>query len=258
MPEGDAVWRTARRLHDALAGQELTHWDVRWARWATTDLKGASTLEVVSRGKHLLHRLDSGHTLHTHLRMEGSWRVLSTDKRVSLQRHDLRVVLGTADHWALGIRLGMVDVLWTKDEDRLVGHVGPDPLGRPVGESWQPEVAVAHLTARAEEHVGAALLDQRVLAGVGTMWATEALFLEKVHPHRPVGELSDEEVSSLVDRCASLLQGAVASRRGLTTYLFDKRGRPCPRCGTPIRTVRVADPPRDRQLHLCPRCQPAP
>jgi len=245
-------------LHDALAGRPLTHWDVRWARWATTDLRGATTLEVRSLGKHLLHRLDSGHTLHTHLRMEGSWRVVPADRPVSLRRHDLRVVLGTADHWALGVRLGMVDVLRTPDEPRVVGHVGPDPLGLPVGEEWEPAVAVDNLRARPDDQLGAALLDQRVLAGVGTMWDTEALFWERVHPHRHVGELSQEALLAVVDRCASLLQGAVAGRRGTTLHLFDKRGRPCPRCGTAIRTVRVADPPRDRQLFVCPRCQPAP
>ena len=75
MPEGDTVWRTATRLHQALAGHPVTRWDLRWGELATSDLVGATTLEVVSRGKHILQRLDAGVTLHSHLRMEGQWRI---------------------------------------------------------------------------------------------------------------------------------------------------------------------------------------
>src|SRR6476469_8328753 len=74
MPEGDTVWRTAQRLHQALAGEPLTRSELRWPELSTLDFCGRTTLEVVSRGKHLLHRLDDGFTIHSHLRMEGQWR----------------------------------------------------------------------------------------------------------------------------------------------------------------------------------------
>ena len=80
MPEGDTVWRTAHRLHQALAGHVVTVCDLRWPSLATVDLRGATTTEVVARGKHVLHRLDSGVTLHSHLRMDGQWRVAATDQ----------------------------------------------------------------------------------------------------------------------------------------------------------------------------------
>ena len=79
MPEGDTVWRAARRLHEALADETITGADLRWPGLSTADLRGMRTLEVVSRGKNLLHRLDAGLTLHSHLRMEGQWRVETTE-----------------------------------------------------------------------------------------------------------------------------------------------------------------------------------
>ena len=134
MPEGDAVWRTASRLHEALAGRVLTTAELRWGRLGGSDLTGASTLEVVPRGKHLLHRLDSGLTLHTHLRMDGRWLVSprAEVRPGRLRDHRLRVVLGTEEVFALGHQLGEVDLVRTADEHRLVGHLGPDLLG----EDW--------------------------------------------------------------------------------------------------------------------------
>lgn len=248
MPEGDAVRRTADRLHRALAGRVLTEWDVRWPRWATTDLRGATTTEVTSRGKHLLHRLDSGHSLHSHLRMEGSWQVRpkASTSPGSLRRPDLRVVLGVSDVWALGIRLGRVDVVSTSAEARLVGHLGPDPLGE-----WSAEEAVARLSASGAASVGEALLDQRLVAGLGTIWTSETLYGVGVSPWaRP----ADAPIGELADRAAMLLRAAVQTARpGLRVY--GRAGRPCGVCGTAIRAGRVGRPPEDRRLFYCPRCQ---
>lgn len=251
MPEGDAVWRTARRLHDAFAGEVLTDWDARWARWATTDLRGATTLEVVPRGKHLLHRLDSGHTLHTHLRMEGSWSVRpkSGTRPGALRAPDIRLLLGTAETWGIGRRLGLVEIVPTAEEARVVGHLGPDPLGA----DWSVPQVVAGLRAGSGRPVGAALMDQRLLAGLGTIWASETLYAERVAPLADVGALPDAVLSGLGERAARLLRAATTGRPALAVY--GRRGRPCPRCGTPITVLRVGVPPQDRQLFLCPRCQ---
>lgn len=251
MPEGDAVWRTARRLHDAFAGRVLTDWDVRWARWATTDLRGATTLEVVPRGKHLLHRLDTGLTLHTHLRMEGSWRVSpkSTTRAGTLRRHDLRVLLGTATDWGIGLRLGLVEILRTGDEERAVGHLGPDPLH----PDWSAVEVVSRLHGQPLP-IGELLLDQRILAGLGTIWVSETLYAERRWPLTPGSALADDVLLGLAERGAVLLRGAINQRPGHAVY--GRAGRPCPRCGTAITALRVGDPPQDRQLYLCPRCQP--
>ena len=112
MPEGDAVWRTARRLHGALAGTVLEGSDLRVPALATADLSGRRTIEVVPRGKHLLHRVEGDLTLHSHLRMEGSWRVHPVGRRHTLARtHTVRALLWTSARVAVGDSLGMLDLV---------------------------------------------------------------------------------------------------------------------------------------------------
>jgi len=179
MPEGDTVWRVARRLHEALADETITGADLRWPGLSTADLRGMATLEVVSRGKNLLHRLDAGLTLHSHLRMEGQWRVETTEGLANrtLANPHLRAVVSTARWTALGVRLGRLHLLATGEAGRLVGHLGPDVLGG----DWDATEAGGRLAASMST-IGSALLDQRNLAGVGTLYASETLFLERLSP----------------------------------------------------------------------------
>jgi endonuclease VIII len=169
VPEGDVVWRTARRLHAALAGRTLTTADLRWPSLATAELTGRTVAEVVSAGKHLLLRLPPGPgggepalTLHSHLRMEGSWRVVRTGTtREPGARSTVRAVLGNDTWTAIGDRLGMLDLVTADREHTLVGHLGPDVLG----PGWDPARAVANLRREPHRAIGEALLDQRVLTG---------------------------------------------------------------------------------------------
>ncbi len=261
MPEGDTVWRTAARLHEALAGERLERADLRWPSLASADLRGARTLEVRSRGKHLLHRLDTGLTLHSHLRMEGQWRIEATAALTPrlLTNGQLRALLGTTRWTALGLRLGMLDLVATDAEDSLVGHLGPDVLG----PDWDPARAAINLAASAET-IGAALLDQRLLAGVGTMYAAETLFLERLGPWSPATGLAHATIAAIVARAHRLLdvgrRSAVQSttgstRRGETTFVHGRSGRPCRRCGAMVRVALIGAPPQDRTMFYCPGCQ---
>src|SRR5437773_1320368 len=121
MPEGDLVWLTARRLHEALAGRVLTRSDVRVPRYATTDLTGRAVMECVARGKHLLIRVESGVTVHTHLRMDGSWRIRPAGDRIT-PSHRIRLVLANDTWQAVGYQLGIVEILPTAREAGIVGH----------------------------------------------------------------------------------------------------------------------------------------
>lgn len=267
MPEGDAVWRAARRLHDGLAGQVLVDWELRWPSLATSNHRGATTVEVVPRGKHLLHRLDDGFTLHSHLRMDGSWKVLdpATITRRQLANPDLRAVIGTRDATAFGRLLGMLDVIRTEDEHRLVGHLGPDLLGA----DWDAAAAVERLRRHPDAALGTALLDQRNLAGIGTMWMAEVLWCERLSPWVSVGQLGDDELAAVVDRAHALVTAATAYPFSVDTgnprdplFTYGRTGLPCRRCGTRIAVGEVPGGigrvAMDRMAWHCPRCQPAP
>lgn len=261
MPEGDTVWRTATRLDQALAGSQTIECDLRWPEISTADLTGRHTLEVVSRGKHILHRFEGGLTLHSHLRMEGQWRIEATPGlprrwRTSSQ---LRALVAAPDWTALGLRLGMLDLVPTAREGDLVGHLGPDVLG----PDWDAVQALDNLT-RAAVPVGQALLDQRNLAGVGTMWCAETLFLEKVNPWLTASELGRPRLERIVERAHRLVDNgknhAVQSstgsyRLGEAHYAHARSGRPCRRCGATVRVAPIGQPAQERTMFYCPGCQ---
>jgi endonuclease-8 len=261
MPEGDTVWRTAHRLHEALAGEVISDADLRWPGLSTADLRGMSTLEVISRGKNILHRLDSGLTLHSHLKMEGQWRIEATQRLGGRMRTNpqVRALVSTTQWTALGLRLGSLHLLETRDESRYVGHLGPDLLG----PDWDAAEAARRL-ARSDLTIAGALLDQRNLAGVGTLYASEVLFLARLNPRAPAVDLTTSEMTALLDRVHRLLdvnrQHAYQSttglqRRGQTTYVHGRSGLPCRRCGSTIRATEIGEPPRERTFFYCPSCQ---
>src|SRR6516165_429322 len=199
MPEGDVVWYTARRLHEALAGRALTRSDFRVPRLATADLTGDVVTETVSRGKHLLTRTSSGLTVHTHLRMDGSWRVRPAAEQLK-DSHRIRLILANGDWQAVGYQLGVVELLRTSDEEKITGHLGPDLLG----PDWDCAEAVRRLSAEPARPIGEALLDQRNLAGAGTYFAAEMLFLRGVNPWQPTRSVAD--LDALAELARRLLE----------------------------------------------------
>jgi endonuclease VIII len=257
VPEGDAVWLTARRLHVALAGRVLTRSDFRVPRYATVSLAGQSVTEALARGKHLLIRTDAGLTVHTHLKMEGSWRVLPASARLA-ESYQIRLLLANAEWQAAGYQLGITEVLRTAAEDRVTGHLGPDLLG----PGWNPAEAVRRLLEHPARPIGEALLDQRNLAGAGTIFATEMMFLHGISPWRSVGDVQD--LHALVELGHRLLDfnkgrlGQVTTgdpRRGMEKWAYGRAGRPCRRCGTVIRRGEAGPAGQERVRFWCPSCQ---
>ncbi|MEV1286972.1 DNA-formamidopyrimidine glycosylase family protein [Micromonospora sp. NPDC049679] len=263
MPEGDTVWNTARVLHRALAGGRLTASDFRVPQLATTDLAGWTVLEAVSRGKHLLLRMrhpdgDRDHTLHSHLRMDGAWRAYAPGERWGARpAHLIRVVLRTADAVAVGYHLHDLALVPRADEERLVGHLGPDVLG----PDWDPAEAVRRIAAHPRQSIAEALLDQRNLAGIGNLYKAETLFLRGVWPWTSVAEVADlPTIVAAGQRLVAANRGRWTQsttgslRKGETTYVYGRRGRPCRRCGTLIEKAEQDE----RITFWCPRCQPRP
>lgn len=253
------MWRAARQLDDALAGQVLTSSDFRVPRYATTDLTGRRVSEAVARGKHLLIRVDGGVTVHTHLRMDGSWRIRPAGGYPP-RDHRIRLILANERYQAIGFQLGVVEVLASSREAQAVGHLGPDLLG----PDWDAEEAVRRLLTEKDRPAGEALMDQRNLAGIGNLYKAETLFLRGVNPWRPVEGIDD--LPGLVELARQLLDankeriGQVTTgnpARGAENWVYGRAGRPCRRCGTPIRKADQGPATQERVTFWCPSCQPA-
>lgn len=258
MPEGDVVWYTARRLHEALGGRVLTRTDFRVPACATVNLAGQAVTEAVARGKHLLIRTDRGLSVHTHLKMEGAWRIQPAGGRPPAAGHRLRLLLANPEWVAAGYQLGITEVLPTAREDQVVGHLGPDLLG----PDWDAAAAAARLARDPGRPVGEALLDQRNLAGLGTVYLAETLFLRGIDPSRPVGSVDD--LTALVELGRRLLDanktrpGHVTTgdtRPGRESWVYGRAGRPCRRCGAPVRRGEQGPPGQERLRFWCPSCQ---
>jgi len=252
MPEGDTVWHTAAILRDALVGKTLTRCDVRVPRYAAVDLTGHMVDEVVSRGKHLFIRVGEA-SIHSHLKMEGSWKVNPVDKP-SRAGYRIRIILETADIQAAGIDLGVLEVLERERDMEVVAHLGPDLLG----DDWDPRTAVANLTADPDRPLSDALLDQRVLAGVGNVYCNELCFVTGHLPTAPVRDVKDP--LRMVQRARDMLwlnrsrwnrTTTGNTRSGQDLWVYGRIGRPCRRCGTPVRSNDSGD----RIMYWCPVCQ---
>jgi endonuclease-8 len=263
VPEGDTVYRTARNLDAALTGSLLTRCDLRVPRYATVDLSGQPIDSIVSRGKHLLIRVGDS-TLHSHLKMEGAWHLYKPGSRWRRPAFEARAVLETERWQAVGFALGMLEVLPRAAEDDAVGYLGPDLLG----PDWDADEALRRLSAEPERAIGLALLDQRNLAGIGNVYRSELCFLRGVLPTRPVGDVPDlPAMVALAKRVLEANKNRVErtltgdTRPGRQDWVYGRAGKPCRRCGTPIRHALLGDPVQpdrgamDRDVYWCPRCQ---
>ncbi|MDF9717539.1 DNA-formamidopyrimidine glycosylase family protein [Nocardioides sp. ChNu-99] len=265
MPEGDSVHLLARRLDRSLQGRTLARSDFRVPRLATRDLAGRTVLEHATHGKRLLTRFSGDVTLHSHLRMDGSWTVTGAGKQLPRRvQPDVRVVLATTEGpTAWGQKLHDLDLVATSDERAVVGHLGPDPLRA----DWDPDEAVRRLLTRPATPLVSALLDQTLLAGLGNLWVNELAFLVGRSPWTPVGEV---DLPALVARAATALRHSVtapgayqvttgSSRRGESHWVVGRAGRPCLRCGTTVQMApELANDAANRRTWWCPRCQPGP
>jgi len=250
MPEGDTVWHTAETLRQALVGRTLTRCDVRVPRFATADLTGQVVDEVYSRGKHLFIRVGPA-SIHSHLKMDGSWRVTSRAVRTD---HRIRIILEAGDIRAVGIDLGVLEILDRAHDGDAVAHLGPDLLGA----DWDPQLAATNLTARPDRPIAEALLDQRVLAGIGNVYCNELCFVSGRLPSAPVSAVSDPH--RLVSRARDMLWAnryrwnrctTGDTRAGRQLWVYGRAGQSCRRCGTRI----DYDDSGERVAYWCPACQ---
>lgn len=256
MPEGDTVFRTAANLREALVGKTLTRCDVRVPQYATVNLTGDTVDEVISRGKHLFIRAGAA-SIHSHLKMDGSWRVAPRGTPAR-NAHKIRILLEAGDIQAVGIDLGVLEILDREHDMDAVAHLGPDLLG----PDWDPQLAAANLAADPDRPIAAALLDQRVMAGVGNVYCNELCFVFGRLPTSLVGTLTDP--LRLVSRARDMLwvnrsrinRTTTGNRRtGHELWVYGRAGQPCRRCGTRIERAESSDATGERVTYWCPSCQ---
>ena len=248
MPEGDTIWRTAAGLRQHVGGRQVSA--ARPERFA--GLVGRTLDAVDPVGKHLLMRFSGGWTLHSHMRMTGSWHLYRTGERWKRPGHLARVVLQFGDREAVCFSAPVVDLV--REGRAPVAHLGPDVLA----DDFPLDVAVARARAVGPVALGELLLDQRVCCGIGNVYKCEALWELRLDPWRSSGELGDDELARLfeVARAAmreNVSRAAPRSFGGRPGAVHGRRGRPCPRCG-----ARVEANPQGqdaRMTYWCPTCQ---
>jgi endonuclease VIII len=243
MPEGDSLHRAAQRLQ-VLVGRQVevaTPHPRAAVKGLAERLDGRRLESVEAVGKNLLLCFDGGLVLRSHLRMNGRWRVGARGRAASGRPW---LVLRSSEHEA---------VLWNGAVLELVSdartlRLGPDILGEPPDY----ETMRTRLRAQPQREVGDALLDQRLVAGIGNLWKAEALWEARVSPWLPLGQLGEDELRAVLEAAHALMRTSVAGRRP-PRHVYRRAGRPCPRCGGIVRSAPQGE--HARTAYWCPGCQ---
>jgi endonuclease VIII len=243
MPEGDSLHRAARRLQ-VLVGERVeveTPHPRAAVKGLAERLDGRRLEQVEAMGKNLLLHFEGGLVLRSHLRMKGRWRV---ERRGAERVGKPWLVLRGADHEA---------VLWNGAVLELVGARGAPRLGPDIlGEPPDYETMLARLRSDPRREIGDALLDQRLVAGIGNLWKAEALWEARVSPWRPLADVDDAELLAVLETAHTLMRAALDGPRP-ARRVYRQAGRPCPRCGASIRSWPQGDDART--AYWCSGCQ---
>ncbi|MGH9409235.1 MAG: Fpg/Nei family DNA glycosylase [Vicinamibacterales bacterium] len=272
MPEGDAIFRTARTLHRALAGRTVVRFESVFPKLTRVHddarITGRTVESVTAAGKHVLMRFSDDLTLRTHMRMNGSWHVYRPGERWRKPRRDMRILVATAEFEAVAFTVPVAEFLDSKSEARQddLRTMGPDLLAA----SFDEDEALRRIRARNDEEIADVLLTQRVVAGIGNIYKCETLFLCRVSPFARAGTLPDDTIRTLLRTARKYLQANVNKRSGgIVTYAgfrrergegrrhyaYGRAGRPCRTCGTAIQLR--AQGANARLTYWCPACQPS-
>jgi endonuclease-8 len=274
MPEGDTIYRAARTLNAALAGHTVTRFDSGLAQLVAVDreapIAGRVVETVAARGKHLLMTLSGGLILRTHMRMNGSWHIYRHGERWRMSPRAMRIVVETAGWVAVAFNVHAAEFVRQASlgRHRPVATLGPDLLGE-----FDPARALARVRAQGSRPLHELLLDQRVMAGLGNVYKSEILFLQRLHPDTPADSVDDREWLGLMALASRLLRANIAesASQGIVTYrglrrttgrlnpedrlwVYGRSGQACRRCGTRIASRK--DGEDARITYWCPQCQP--
>ena len=255
MPEGDTIAYAAKRIRAVLLDRDIEFVETPHPRHAMErwpeKLAGRRLRAVDTHGKHLLLRFDGGLTLHSHLRMTGMWGVYERGRRWRRGRHRAWLVLRAGDHEVVQFD-GPVLELMTDGRSRFdqrIAGLGPDILA---GE-FDDAAFLRRLRGDDQTRgIGDALLDQRIVAGIGNIWKSEGCFDAGIDPWRRVTEVSDEEALAIVHAARPRML-ASADGPGYARDLRVYRRSRCSRCGGTVRARGQGDD--NRTTYWCPACQ---
>jgi endonuclease-8 len=269
VPEGDTIFRTAATLTRALRGHAVIRFVSVYPALTRVDhdtpLAGRTIERIESRGKHLLMWFSGDLILRTHMRMNGSWHIYRPGERWQSPRADMRIVVATAAFEAVAFRVPVAEFHTAASlaRDATVQALGPDLLSN----DFAIEDALPRLRAAPHARIADALLDQRVVAGIGNVFKSEVLFESRVSPTAAPSSLDDETLVRILSVARRQLRLNVdhdaASPTGRRTtgrlnpdeslFVYGRAGEPCFRCGTPI--VLTKDGPDARLTYYCATCQ---
>jgi endonuclease VIII len=257
MPEGDTIHHAANRIRPVLAGRvpdEIATPHPRFGRdrWPER-LAGRRVEAVDAHGKHLFVRFEGDLVVHSHLRMTGWWGVFEHGARWRRSPKRAWLVLRAAGHDVVQFDGPVLELMTASRArfDQRLAALGPDVLA--------PEFDRDRFLRRLREDdptrpIGDALLEQRNVAGLGTIWRTEGCFAAALDPWRPTGTVSDEEAMAVIEAVRPrMARSAAEGFNPRDTRIYGKAGRPCPRCGEPIRSRGQGD--NNRRTYWCAGCQ---
>ncbi len=258
MPEGDTIHYAANRIRPILEGHvpdeiRTPHMRFRRDRWPER-LRGQAVRKVDARGKHLMIRFANGLTIHSHLRMTGSWQTLPIGAQWRRSPKAAWLVLRRGDREVVQFN-GPVLELMTDGRTRLdqrIAGLGPDCVAKEPFDERRYLIRLRETDPT--RGIGDALLDQRIVAGMGTVWRTEACWRAEVDPWRPVADIAEDEALRLVHAVRPLMQkSSMDGFQNRDIHCYNRGGAKCLRCGTTILSAGQGD--NDRRLYWCPGCQ---
>jgi endonuclease-8 len=275
MPEGDTIYRAARTLNLALAGQTVTSFESALPHLSRVEVDhrvvGRTVEKVQAQGKWLLMYFSGGLILLSHMLMSGSWHIYRPGETWKRRRYDMRVVIATPKILAVAFNVPIAEFHTAASLTRREGFksVGPSTLA----ENFDESEVVARLRARPELEIGVGLLTQSLLSGIGNVFKSEICFACGINPFRTVSDLTDDDLKCLVSKARKFMLANVTESSGdkITIYVpkprttgranvserlwvYKRTGEPCRHCGSAVVSRKQGFDARTS--FWCPRCQP--
>jgi formamidopyrimidine-DNA glycosylase len=263
MPEGHSIYRYASHHHDLLAGRQVVANSPQGRfRGGAARISGRQLVDVAAHGKHLFYHWQRAETLHIHLGLYGRFRTFETDPppptpgtRLTLSTDEVSIYLAGPT---------VCELIVPSQEEAIRSRLGPDPLQ--AGNRGHTVAEFAANLSRRRIPIGAAVLDQSVIAGIGNIYRAEALFLTGINPATPANEISPDKVEDLWATSVELLERGVAEGKIVTlpraplgrtdetdrVYVYKRDRFSCRQCGGTISTGEMAN----RSIWWCETCQP--